>query len=108
MKKEKEELVECPQCKEQKEKYWVEKHGVCYWCHDKNAEEKWLEHTKKETVEKGSSFNEDCIICPYCGYVCSEDDLHESTDTYCDGCEKEFHLEVEYTPHYSTSKLEKK
>lgn len=102
------DLEKCPKCEKEETHYWIKKFGMCYWCNHKRVEAEWLKKTQKETVEEGSSSNEDNIICPHCGNVCSEDDLHETTDTYCDECDKEFHVEIEYTPHYSTSKLEKK
>jgi wobble nucleotide-excising tRNase len=100
--------LECPICKELEDKYWLDKYGMCYWCNQKKAQKHWKERTIKETIEKGESNNEDIIICPYCGYENSNDDLHETTDTYCDGCDKMFHLDIEWTPSYSTSKLEEK
>ncbi len=96
----------CAKCNKEEDKYWIDKYDMCFWCNEKEADKRILERTQKQAVEDGETSNEDCIICPYCGYKCSEDDLYESTDTYCDGCEKEFHLEVEHTPSYSTSKLD--
>jgi hypothetical protein len=101
-------LVKCEKCGEEEKQYWIDKYGMCYWCNHKEEEKKDKERTSKEVIESGESSNKDCIFCPWCGFECSEDDLHESTDTYCDVCGKEFHLEIEYTPYYSTSKIKPK
>lgn len=97
----------CPECNKEETKYWIDKFGCCYWCDYKHKKEKELSDLKKEVVTKGESSNEDYIICPYCGAENSNDDLYETTDTYCDKCGKEFHLEIEYDPKYSTYKKEK-
>jgi len=99
------EQATCSMCEKEEDKYWIDKYGMCFWCHEKENDRKFLERTQKEAVKNGETSNEDYIICPYCGCKCSEDELYESTDTYCDECEKEFHLEVEHTPTYSTSKI---
>lgn len=47
-------------------------------------------------------------ICPYCGNIEDECDLNESGDYDCGDCGKEFHLEVEFTAHYTTTKKAEK
>lgn len=102
-------MVECNSCHKQEDKYWTDKYGgICYWCNKKIVDEKWKNQTITETIKKGKSYNEDIIICPYCGYENDESDLHETTDIYCGDCGKEFHLEVEWSASYSTSKIEDK
>lgn len=97
----------CDKCGKEEQKYWIDKFGMCFWCNHKQEKKREKEKTSKEVVENEESSNEDCIFCPWCGFECSDDDLHESTDTYCDKCEKDFRLEIEYTPYYSTSKIKK-
>ena len=103
---EKDIMIKCERCGKEEKKYWIEKYGVCFWCNQKEEDKRWKEKTSKETIKSGSSDNEDSIFCPWCGHECSDEELYESTDTYCDKCDKEFHLEIEHTPSYSTSKLD--
>ena len=100
--------VECPICKQMETLYLVHKYGWCLWCNIKKEKERELKDLQKEVIAKGESSNEEYIICPYCGDNCSTDDLYESTDVYCDECGKEFHLEIEFDPKYSTWKIENK
>ena len=63
---------------------------------------------RREAFEKLDGEEPDCsytdeIICPHCGSVISNDDLHESTDIECHVCDGEISLEVDYTASYSTS-----
>lgn len=63
---------------------------------------------KEEAFEKLGGREPDCtyrdkIICAHCGSDISSSDLYESQDIECDVCEGEMHLEIEYTPTYSTS-----
>ncbi len=59
------------------------------------------------------------IICPYCEYKLTDDDMfnyhddlfrlasnEEDTDISCPTCEKEFRVEGSYTPIYITKKAE--
>ena len=66
-------------------------------------------HQQIEWENKGETFREDEIICPYCGYT------YESYDAYgfdegttpeveCDGCGHKFDLEVEERRTYSTKR----
>jgi hypothetical protein len=99
---------ECNICHKLETEYWLEKYGMCFWCNNKQQDEKWKKQIVKETLEKGSSYNEDIIICPYCGYENDDCEMNETTDTYCDECGKKFHLEVEWSASYSTNKIEDK
>ena len=103
-----EKKITCPVCNKDEEEFWIKKYGMCFWCNHKKQEKEALERLKKRVAEEGESSNEDYIICPYCSCENSSDELNHTTDTYCDECGKEFHLEVEYSASYSTSKIEGK
>lgn len=49
------------------------------------------------------------IQCPYClKYEDDPDDCYETSTTYfteCIHCKKEYSFSIEYTPHYSVSKI---
>lgn len=89
---------------------WGGKHGwQCSTCHDRE-----YETSKKEAlasaIENGHQ-EIDChyeseIICPYCATKQSSDDRHESEDgVECGTCGGIFNLEIEYSPSYSTYKV---
>ena len=51
--------------------------------------------------------NEDNITCPYCGHVDEQswEFGGESGDCTCTECDKEFHVEIETSITYSTSRV---
>lgn len=53
-------------------------------------------------MSKHDTYSDEGPVCPYCGSINSDDDLHESTTVECDTCEKPFYVEVEYSVSYST------
>ena len=89
----------CPNCNKEKDMWDDDK--KCWDCREKDKIKKLSEEVK----EAGESSGEDYIICPYCGENYEEDDMHETTDVECYGCNKRFHIEVEYYVNYSTSKV---
>ena len=58
----------------------------------------------KEAISEGETSHEQYIVCPHCGSHYGEDEMNESCDVECPQCEKYFHVEVEYSISYSTSK----
>jgi len=90
----------CPECKKERSMWNDDKE--CFECRDK----KRIAKLGKEVVEEGESYNEDEIICPWCGADYGTDDMQESTDCNCYECDKKFHVDIEYSASYSTSKLQ--
>lgn len=47
------------------------------------------------------------IMCPHCGYVISVDawEYDEHSEFDCPNCDKKSSLSVEYTTHYTTTKI---
>jgi len=75
---------------------------LCWNCREQDR----IKDLQTEAVKEGKTSGEDYIICPYCGYDYGTDDMHESTDAQCPKCNKEFHIEINYSVDYSTSKIE--
>lgn len=92
--------VTCPRCK-RKEKYMFSDESMCWNC-QKEAEILILGQRAKQ---EGSTSYENHILCPHCGEHYGEDDMHDSTDVVCDGCNKRFYVEIEYDIKYSTNKI---
>ena len=52
------------------------------------------------------NYNDDAK-CPYCGHENDIDsDYYDSTEYDCDRCEETFKMEIEFTPSFTTSKME--
>ena len=92
----------CPTC--QKERYMWTDDVKCFECREKDK----VLSLGKEVVAEGESRCEDYIICPFCGCDYGTDDMQNSTDVECYDCKNKFHVEVEYSVSYSTSKIKPK
>lgn len=124
----------CSECNgEPRGKSYIEceKHDVCKCCGTsrkefegavwggtkgwtcKPCEEKRMLSIRKEAFEKldgeepDTSYT-DKIICPHCGSINSNSEIHESQKLECYVCDGEFSLEVEYTVSYSTTVIGKR
>ncbi|KKN97040.1 hypothetical protein LCGC14_0159970 [marine sediment metagenome] len=78
--------------------------GCCQVCREKREDESDFEEAKKE----GKITRNDSIMCPYCGYVLENDswEYNDSKEFDCPECDKKSELSVEYTPHYTTTKID--
>lgn len=93
--------VLCNTCGKNKTLTYKEEYAECMSCKEKRE----VAEISTEAVMYGWTSSEKYIICPHCGSHYGEDEMNESCDVECDECEKIFHMEVNYTVDYSTSKL---
>lgn len=85
---------------------WGGKNGwICKPCADiENKLELEIQMTKFNKLDSYDFEFNDTIICPHCGTDNGCDDFHESASHDCHLCNKEFHVEVDYSVSYTTSK----
>lgn len=106
-----EEHDRCRSCgtnrKDIKETPWGGKYGwQCQPCANdrkKELRKQAFEKYRKEGYDEHSFTYMNEIKCPHCASEISSDEMHESQDIECEVCEGQIHLEVEWTPSYSTS-----
>lgn len=78
----------------------------CRKCRQRREDESDYEEAK----ESGKVMRNGSIMCPYCGYV-QTDDVYEwdrHTEWVCPACDKKSDLAVDYTVHFTTSRREEK
>jgi hypothetical protein len=97
-------------CGRKETKYWIEKYGHCWSCQHEIETKQAREEEKQRAIRDGEGSSEHIIICPWCGYGFEPDgEWNEGgTGIECDECEKEFDLNVDWTPTYTTTKSEEK
>ena len=89
--------------KTDKQKYVM--NGLCNKCREKEDRK----YDFKNYAEKeGRVTRDDEIMCPYCGFVLEDDvfEYHDTSTFQCPECDKKSDLSVEYTAHFTTSKIE--
>lgn len=100
-------MINCKKCDKP---VYKDIHGddvLCLNCRIKENRQDDIRRESKYIVENGEGSSELGIICPYCGY-CDEDfdygeDCNAKTWT-CYECEKEFDLEIDWTPRFYVKK----
>ena len=63
----------------------------------------------KCTMCGGTGFDTHCTdvpVCPWCGEEMSTDDLSPGCAVFCDDCDKEVRIDIDYTPYYYTNRVE--
>lgn len=78
--------------------------GQCRDCRVKQDNAYDFDHAKRE----GYVARDDSIMCPYCGDVIYDDlyDYHNDDAYRCEECGKVSTLCVEYTVHFTTTKVD--
>ena len=75
----------------------------CWTCKEKER----LAYDSEDAIKNEGTTSDRFICCPYCGSDYGTDEMHESQKCDCDGCGKEFYVEIEYSASYTTSKVNK-
>ena len=88
------EICECG-----KKKY--EFQDVCWTCKEK----KELAYESEFAIENEGTSSDKFICCPYCGSDYGTDEMYKSQDCLCYECNKKFHVDIEYSATYTTSKI---
>ncbi len=94
----------------------------CIKCNEKESIEDWVMDSYcrecRKNIENKIDFDsaeedgyirrDDSIMCPYCGYVLENDswEYDGSKEFDCPECDKKSELSVEYTPYYTTTKID--
>jgi uncharacterized Zn-finger protein len=91
----------------------VKKDNKCISCGGTGKTPDWLlkasEGSEKCLSCNGSGFDtsyKDQIVCPYCGKDNAPDDFYDSGEFQCGYCDKIFHVEINHSVDYSSTKVE--
>lgn len=97
--------LECPKCHKQESAYWIEEYGQCFMCKHREDEKRIIAKESEQAVKEGEACSERAVICPYCGHAIIDTcDYHEAMEIECDECGKEYELDIEWSPTFSTRK----
>ena len=99
----------CKNCGEEISKYeYYYQDGICFLCH----KERYYDDLAQSLAEneETETYDEDAIICPYCGNRIEDDDGYFASkgegEYECDDCGKTFNFTANIEVTYSTTRKE--